>query len=489
MQPTPPRPLARSPAYRVTRRQLLQRTACGFGHVALLGLTASDALAASVTHGKTADAAANPLAPKPCHHRPRAQRVIFVFLHGGVSHVDSFDPKPKLTEMDGKPLPFEKPKFNFATTGNLLASPWKFHPYGESGIEVSDLFPEIGRAIDHFCVVRSMNGNQVAHGGGCLQLHTGEGVFVRPSMGAWVLYGLGSENQNLPGFITISPTSYHGGAQMYGASFLPASYQAARIGNGNTRFGDAGMPNLSPAEKEPSLQRLQLDLLERYNRTNQERTGFDDRLEARIETFELAFRMQMAAPPVMDLSAETAETQQLYGIGTEPTDEFGRQCLLARRFAEQGVRFIQVSHSYPRNYWDAHGGLKGNHSSNAAKVDRPIAGLIRDLKRRGLLDDTLVVVGTEFGRTPAAQGNDGRDHHPHAFSMLFAGGGIQGGMTYGATDEFGYYVTENNVHIHDFHATLLHLLGLDHERLTYHYSGRDFRLTDVQGRVVEEIIA
>ena len=481
MQPTPP--------HQVTRRQLLQRTACGFGHVALLGLTASDALAASDAHGKTTDATTNPLAPKPCHHQPSAQRVIFVFLHGGVSHVDSFDPKPKLTEMDGQPLPFEKPKFNFARTGNLLASPWKFHKYGESGIEVSDLFPEIGRAIDHFCVVRSMNGNQVAHGGGCLQLHTGEGVFVRPSMGAWILYGLGSENQNLPGFITISPTSYHGGAQMYGASFLPASYQAARIGNGNTPFSDAGMPNLSPAEKNTSLQRMQLDLLERYNRTNLKRTGFDDRLEARIKSFELAFRMQMAAPPVMDLSEETAETQQLYGIGTEPTDEFGRQCLLARRFAEQGVRFIQVSHSYPRNYWDAHGGLKGNHSSNAIKVDRPIAGLIRDLKRRGLLDDTLVVVGTEFGRTPAAQGNDGRDHHPHAFSMLFAGGGIQGGMSYGATDEFGYYVTENKVHIHDFHATLLHLLGLDHERLTYHYSGRDFRLTDVHGRVVDEILA
>jgi hypothetical protein len=443
-------------------------------------------LAASAAAG---EAAANPLTPKPPHHRPCARRVIFLFLHGGVSHVDTFDPKPRLTAMNGKPLPFAKPEFNFAPTGNLLASPWKFRRHGQSGIPVSELFPEVGASIDDFCVVRSMNANQVAHGGACLQLHTGEGVFVRPSMGAWMLYGLGSENENLPGFITISPSAYHGGAQNYGAAFLPASYQAARIGDGGTAFKNATMSNLRPAETDLSLQRQQLDLLRQYNQNNLQRTGNDDRLEARIESFELAFRMQMAAPQVMDISGESKATQARYGIGSEPTDNFGRQCLLARRFAEQGVRFVQVSHSYPSNYWDAHGGLKGNHSSNAAKVDRPIAGLLADLKARGLLDDTLLIVGTEFGRTPAAQGSDGRDHHPHAFSILMAGGGIRGGMTYGQTDEFGYYVVEDKVHIHDFHATLLHLLGLDHELLTYRYSGRDFRLTDVDGRVVREIFA
>ena len=464
-----------------SRRQILKSAALGFGNVALAGLLAEEQVRAAVR---------NPLARKLPHFAPRASRVIFLFLHGGVSHVDSFDPKPKLTEMNGKPLPIPKPKFEFGGTNNLLASPWKFRRYGESGIEVSDLFPEIGRSIDDICVIRSMsNGQQVSHGPAALALNTGDGTFMRPSTGSWVLYGLGTENQNLPGFITLSPSTYHGGAQNYGSAFLPAAFQGVRIGDGHSKFGKARFDNLTPAEPSTDLQRMQLDLLQKQNRAHLARAGADSRLEARIEAFELTFRMQREAPQVTDLSLETKETRDLYGVDRGPTDEFGRQCLLARRFAEAGVRFIQVNHSYPRNYWDAHSGLKKNHETNAAKVDRPIAGLLKDLKRRGMLDDTLVVWGTEFGRTPAAQGKNGRDHHPHAFSLWLAGGGIKGGITHGATDEFGYYIAKDEVTIHDLHATLLHQLGLDHNQLTYRYAGRDFQLTDVHGQVVSEIIA
>ncbi|MCH7727670.1 MAG: DUF1501 domain-containing protein, partial [Planctomycetes bacterium] len=314
-------------------------------------------------------------------------------------------------------------------------------------------------------------------------------VLARPSAGAWIVYGLGSENENLPGYVTLSPSNYHGGAQNYGSAFLPASYQAVRIGDGHTEFKDAKLSNLKPAESDLRLQRMQLDLLRRQNKRHLARTGPDARLEARIESFELSFRMQIEAPQAFDIESESRATQAQYGIGASPTDEFGRMCLLARRLTERGVRFVHVNHSYPRNYWDAHGGLKENHSTNAAKVDKPIAGLLRDLKQRGLLDETLVIFATEFGRTPAAQGKNGRDHHPHAFSMWLAGGGVRGGMTYGATDEFGYYVDRDKVSMHDLHATVLHLMGLDHTRLTYRYSGRDFRLTDVHGSVVRDIIA
>jgi hypothetical protein len=467
----------------LSRRDLLRQIACGFGSVALTGLLASESAA---TPG--ALAAGNPLAPRSPHFRPRARRVIFLFLHGGVSHVDTFDPKPKLAEMDGKPLPFAKPKFEFAPTGDLLQSPWKFQKHGQSGIEVSALFPQIGRCIDDICVIRSMNGgNQVSHGPALLTLHTGDGVFNRPSLGAWTLYGLGSENQDLPGFIVLSPSVYHGGAQNYGSAFLPASFQGTRIGDGNTPFKDAALSNMVPGDAPP-LQRLQLDLLRQADRRHLERAGADARLEARIEAFELAFRMQMRAPEALDLSGESRATLALYGVGTQPTDEFGRQCLLARRFAERGVRFVQVCHSYPRNYWDAHSGLRSNHADNARKVDQPIAGLLRDLKARGMLDDTLVIFGTEFGRTPASQGKDGRDHHPHAFSIWLAGGGVKGGLAYGATDEFGYYVAADKVTVPDLHATILHLLGLDHTRLTYRHAGRDFRLTDVHGSVLHRIL-
>jgi hypothetical protein len=319
-------------------------------------------------------------------------------------------------------------------------------------------------------------------------MNTGSGVFARPSVGAWTLYGLGTENQNLPGFISLSPSVYHGGAQNYGSAFLPASFQGTRIGDGSTPFQQAALSNLQRAEAA-ERQRLQLDLIAQRNRDHLARVGDDPRLEARIAAFEMSFRMQMDAPRVMDLSQESSAVQQAYGVGVEPTDEFARQCLLARRFLEAGVRFVQVNFSYPRNYWDAHGDLRNNHSKNAMKVDRPIAALLGDLKSRGLLDDTLVIFGTEFGRTPAAQGTDGRDHHPHAFSIWMAGGGIRGGMTHGETDEFGYYVVKNKVTMPDFHATILHTLGLDHARLTYRHAGRDHRLTDVSGEAIRAILS
>jgi hypothetical protein len=463
----------------LSRRGALRSIACGFGSVALSGLLAAESQAST----------ANPLAARKPHFPARARRVIFLFMHGGVSHVDTFDPKPELTKRNGQPVPFAKPTFEFAPTRNLLASPWKFKKHGKSGIEVSELFPYLAQRVDDLCVIRSMNGgNQVSHGPALLTINTGDGVFNRPSLGAWTLYGLGTENQDLPGFISLSPSLYHGGAQNYGSAFLPASFQGTRIGDGSTPFRDAKIANLTAGD-DPDLQRLQLDLLARRNRDHQARSGADARLEARIETFEMAFRMQMRAPQVFDIGKETKATWKLYGVGEEPTDEYGRMCLLARRLAEAGVRFVQVNYSYPRNYWDAHSDLRNNHTSNAKRVDRPIAGLLADLKERGLLQDTLVIFGTEFGRTPAAQGNDGRDHHPHAFSVWLAGGGVRGGMAYGKTDDFGYYVAENKVTMPDFHATILHLLGLEHTQLTFRHAGRDFRLTDVSGDVVRNIIA
>jgi len=474
-------PVTPMPLTGQSRRQLLRRTACGFGALAFHGL-----LAGSAQADLTPSVPLNRFA----HFPARAKRVIFLFLHGGLSHVDSFDPKPTLTRLHGQPLPLAKPQFEFAPTGNLLASPWKFRKYGQCGTEVSDLFPHLGSLMDEICVVRSMSGgNEVSHGPACLRLNTGEGNFSRPSLGAWTLYGLGSENANLPGFVVLTPSLYHGGAQNFGSAFLPASFQGTRIGDGSSEFPKrATVDHVHPALSS-SRQRRQLDLLAEENREHLATIGSDPRLEARIESFETAFRMQSAAPEVFDLARETKETRALYGVDTNPTDEFGRECLIARRLVEAGVRFVQVNHSYPRNYWDAHGDLKNNHTQNAAKVDRPIAALLTDLKRRGMLADTLVVLGTEFGRTPAAQGPDGRDHHPHAFSMLMAGGGVKGGIVHGETDEFGYYVQKDKVTMPDFHATVLHLLGLDHTRLTYRHAGRDYRLTDVHGQVMKAILA
>ena len=414
------------------------------------------------------------------HFPARAKRVIFLFMHGGPSHVDTFDYKPQLKQDDGKPLPFDKPRVQFSQTGNLLKSPWEFKQYGQSGAWVSDLFPEVATCVDDITFIKSMHGSNEAHGGALLKMHTGSDTFVRPSMGAWISYGLGSENENLPSFITINPTLGHGGVQNFGSAFLPAEHQATRIGSIS-----GGISNLKNPELSPKAVRDQLDLAKSLNEGYLAEVGHDPILEARIQSMELAFRMQTEAPVVMDLSGETESTMQLYGIGAKGTENFGRQCLLARRLSESGVRFVQVSHSY----WDQHESLKSRHSELAAEVDKPIAGLLKDLKARGLLDDTLVIWGAEFGRTPTAQGKDGRDHNPHAFTYWMAGGGVKRGFSYGETDEYGFYARENRVHVHDFHATLLHLLGIDHEKLTYRYGGRDFRLTDVHGRVIQEIFA
>jgi hypothetical protein len=334
-----------------------------------------------------------------------------------------------------------------------------------------------------------VHGTNAAHGGALLKLHTGSDNFVRPSMGSWITYGLGTENENLPGFITICPTLAHGGVKNWGSAFLPAEYQGTPLGNASVPSDQAGVKYIRNPHTPREAQRLQLELLAEMNRRHLEETGPDKSLEARISSFELAFRMQGELPEIQDISGETAATQRLYGLDDPVTANFGRQCLMARRFAEAGVRFVQVTHSDSNVQWDQHSDLKNGHEKNAREVDLPIAGLLKDLKSRGLLRDTLVMWGGEFGRTPTAQGKDGRDHNPYGFTMWLAGGGVKPGFKYGATDDYGYYAAENKIHIHDLHATLLHLLGLDHEQLTYRYAGRDFRLTDVAGDVVHGILA
>ncbi len=457
----------------MTRRQMLQQCGAGFGALALTGVLAE---------ARQGD----DLAPRPSPFPARAKRVIFLFMHGGPSAVDTFDYKPLLLRDSGKPLPFAKPRVVFAETTNLLRSPWEFRQHGQSGAWVSSLFPNVARHADDLAIVKSLHGSNPAHGGACLKIHTGSDTFVRPSLGAWVSYGLGTENRNLPGFITLNPTLGHGGVQNFGAGFLPAIHQATRIALPSDAKSAVSIPNATNAELSAGEQRLQLDLVRELGRLQQERTGgADAALEARIESFELAFRMQGTAPGTMDLGSESEETKRLYGLGVNPTDAFARQCLLARRFAEAGVRFIQVTHGY----WDQHSELRSKHAQLAAEVDRPIAGLLCDLKARGLLEDTLVIWGGEFGRTPVAQGKDGRDHNPHGFTWWLAGGGVKGGSSHGSTDEYGFYAAEDKVHVHDLHATVLHLLGLDHLRLTFRHAGRDFRLTDVEGHVVREILA
>ena len=461
----------------ISRRQLLQTSAMGFGNLALATLLGDEA------------AAANSLATHATHFPARAKRVIFLFMKGGPSHLDTFDYKPQLQKDDGKALPFDKPRVQFAPTGNLLASPWRFRKYGQSGIEVSDLFPHVAECVDDLCILNSVHGTNAAHGGAVLKLHTGSDTFVRPSMGAWVTYGLGTENDNLPGFITICPTLAHGGVNNWGSAFLPANCQGVPLGVASQPSSEAQVKYIHNARWPREVQRMQLDMLAKVNRDHLASTGPNSSLEARINSFELAFRMQSEVPTIQDISDETEATLHLYGLDQTVTEDFGRQCLLARRFAERGVRFIQVTHSDTNVQWDQHGNLRAGHAKNAFEVDRPIAGLLRDLKQRGLLEDTLVMWGGEFGRTPVAQGKDGRDHNPEGFTMWLAGAGVKAGFKYGATDEYGYYAVENKMHIHDLHATLLYLMGLDHLRLTHRYAGRDFRLTDVAGHVHTDILA
>lgn len=459
---------------RISRRRLLGTVANGFGLVGLGGLLAEA--------GETSRPIINessPLTRKQPHHAPRAKRVIFLFMNGGPSHVDLFDPKPRLTADHGKPLPFEKPKLARTTTENLMASPFRFARSGQSGIEVSELLPNVASCIDDICVIRSMVADNINHSNACLQLYTGEQVFSRPSLGSWLLYGLGSESQNLPGFVVICPGGQD--ASLWGSSFLPATYQGTLVSNPKNPIANLGNSRLSRVE-----QRKQLDLVGRLNEQHRRDREEDSRLDARIASFELAFRMQMEAPEAFDVSSESEAVKGLYGLHQPHSSGFGTQCLIARRLVERGVRFVQL---HGEAGWDHHTGLTSALPACCNSIDVPVAGLLKDLKARGLLDETLVVWGGEFGRSPVAQKGDGRDHHPYGFTMWMAGGGIRGGMTHGATDEFGWYAVEDKVHIHDLHATILHLLGIDHERLTYRYAGRDYRLTDVHGKVVKPILA
>jgi hypothetical protein len=469
----------------LSRRQMLRRFASGFGMLGLAGLLAEDMVSTVFAES----AASSPLLVKPPPYAAKAKRIIFLFMSGGPSHVDLFDPKPRLAKDSGKPLPFEKPKLERTKTGNLLGSPWSFKQYGQCGTAVSELLPHISTCVDDLCVIRSIVADNINHNGACLQMNTGEQAFSRPSLGSWLLYGLGSENQDLPGFIVISPSQPAQGAPLWSSSFLPASYQGTLVSDLNNPIANLKNPRLSPAQ-----QRDQLDVLKQLNAIHQQQREEDSRLSARIESFELAFRMQARAPEAFDVTNESEETKKLYGLDEKVTETFGKQCLMARRLAERGVRMVQVYHTTTSKrsscqLWDQHSGLKTELPNNCAAVDKPIAGLLKDLKARGLLDDTLVIWGGEFGRTPTAEGTDGREHHPFGFTMWLAGGGIKGGMTYGATDEFGWHAIENKVHVHDLHATILHLMGINHEKLTYRYSGRDFRLTDVAGRVVTDILA
>ena len=465
----------------LSRRRLLQRTACGFGSVALAGLCAD--VAQAVTN--------NPLAAKRPHLVPRAKRIIFVFMQGGPSQVDTYDPKPRLDRDDGNKVDFYVARTRKVTPERLYKSPWKFSRHGECGRWVSELFPHMARHVDDYCVIRGMHTEGVAHGPATLFLHTGATNLIRPSVGSWISYGLGTENQNLPAFVTINPPPTKGGPRNYSNSFLPTIHQGTAVGRAGLPASGAKFRHITNNRFSLPSQRKQLDFLQSLNREQLRRHGrVDDELEATISSFELAYRMQMNAPGALDLSNESRATQQLYGIGKKETDDFGRQCLLARRLAESGVRYIQINYADNLNTprWDQHTNLK-KHAVHARAVDQPVAGLLADLKARGLLDDTLLWWGGEFGRTPYAQGRDGRDHNPRGFSIWLAGGGVKGGIAYGETDEFGYNAVVDKVHMHDLHATILHLLGLDHERLTYRFAGRDFRLTDVHGEIVTGLFA
>lgn len=461
---------------------MLRQAACGFGMLGLMSLLEDCSWAAASPD------LATPRSTRTLHFPARAKRVIFLFMHGGPSSIDTFDPKPRLNQDNDKPLPFKRPlTFAEGRIGNLMKSPWEFKNHGQSGIPVSELFPHVAECVDDLCVVRSMVGDSVAHGGALLQLHTGSNTFTRPSLGSWIVYGLGSENQNLPAFITMKPSLGHGGCKNWSSGFLPASNQGTAIGDSGSKITDLSQPieNLVPKSASAELQRYELDMLQKVNRRHAFSREHDPELEGRIQAFELAFRMQTNAPEAFEIEKESQVTKKLYGLDREETADFGWQCLMARRLAERGVRFIQCSHSYK---WDQHSELVRLHTKNAREVDLPIAGLLKDLKSRGLLHDTLVLWGGEFGRTPVAQG-DGRDHNPYGYTMWMAGGGVKSGMIYGATDEFGYYAVEDRMHIHDLHATILHLLGIEHTKLTYFHSGRNFRLTDVHGNVATKILA
>ncbi len=451
-----------------SRRVALQSISSGFGYLAFSALSTI-----------AAEKATNPLAPKPSHFTPRAKRVIFLAMQGAPSHVDTFDYKPLLNRDHGKA--------SGRGVATLLGSPFDFKQHGQSGLPISELFPELAKQADELCLINSLHTDVPNHPQATTQMHTGNFQFVRPSLGAWTLYGLGTENDSLPGFVTLAPPN---GAQNYGSAFLPAIFQGTPVGrevrNRFARETDASpVSNIANERLSPALQRVQLDFVNELNRAKLARAAHQPEVEGIIESFELAFRMQDEVPGVLDLSGEPESVKKLYGIDDATSGAFAKQCLSARRLAEAGVRFIQVNHGN----WDHHRNLKEGLTQNCAEIDRPIAGLLADLKQRDMLKDTLVIWAGEFGRTPHGQTSNGRDHNNKGYSIWMAGGGVKGGLRYGATDDYGYQAVADKMHIHDWHATILHLLGLDHEKLTYRYAGRNFRLTDVSGTVAKGILA
>ena len=464
----------------VTRRQALRFSAAGFGYLAFAALGQKPVQATPP----------NPLAARAPHMTPKVRRVIFMFMEGGPSHVDTFDYKPALARYEGMRPPYDQPRAG--NTGHndsvMQPSPFRFRQRGQSGLWISDAFPHLSRHADDLCLINGMHHETGQHEQGCVMMHTGEFRFARPSMGSWIMYGLGAETENLPGYMVVNPRDRNKSNGCYANAFLPAAYHATimeGVGSGDT----APIRNVTNPVASPSSQRLQIDLVQRMNeRYNQQRS--DSRVDAVIESYERAFRMQTAVPELMDISHESARTLDLYGVSRNGRGSaFALQCLLARRMAESGVRFIELS----QGGWDNHNNLQDNLTRAARSIDQPIAALITDLKQRGMWDDTLLVWGGDFGRTPAIEDmNDrefGRDHNGAGFTYWLAGGGIRGGIRYGATDELGWIATENKVHPHDLHATILHLLGLDHQRLTYRYGGRDYTLTDVDGQVIRGILA
>ena len=465
----------------LNRREMLARCSTGFGMLALQGLMATPAFAGT--------------ARQP-HFRPRAKHVILCYMSGGVSQVDSFDPKPKLRELHGKSMPVKIERTQFNNNGNVMASPFEFKRYGQSGTPVSSMFPHVAESVDELAVIRSMTSKVNEHAQGNYAFHTGFPFMGHPSAGAWVSYGMGTENQNMPGFVVLQSGGAsvpHGGVGLFSNGYLPAQNQGSII------IGDKApaVRNIQPREDDVS-QRSRLDFVNGLDRAFLNRIGGDNDVDAAVRNYETAYRMQASVPELCDLSGETAATKEMYGMDSPNgvTAAYGHQALLARRLVERGVRFVELSclpekmgGGQAPNPWDQHGNLKGGHENMSLQVDQPIGGLLKDLKAHGLLDDTLVIWAGEFGRTPFSQGSNGRDHNPYGYSVWLAGGGVKGGTVYGATDELGYHVTENKCDIYDLWATVLHLMGLDHEELTYRYGGRDLRLTDVHGRVIQDVIA
>ncbi len=467
----------------LSRRDFFTNVGGGFAGLALSTLLWQDGLRAD-----DSSSAADPLAPKPSHFPARAKSVIFLFMYGGPSQVDLFDPKPILNQKNGQTIDIESRKGS-VTKGTLLGSPFQFARYGRTGIDVSELFPRLAGCVDDMAVIRSMHADSFAHGSAMIQMNTGSLFQGRPCLGSWAAYGLGTLNRNLPGFVVLLDPQGGpiGGAPNWSAGYMPATFQG-------TQFRTTGDPILNLSPRGPitrAEQRDQLDLLASMNQDHYAARPHESELAARIESYELAYRMQAHAPETVDIDAESPETKTLYGLDNKTSADFGRKCLLARRLVERGVRFVQIYSGGGHNdqNWDAHGGIERNHKLHCAETDQPIAGLLTDLKRRGLLDDTLVVWTGEFGRMPTSQNGTGRDHNPKGFTAWLAGGGVKGGTIHGATDEIGYAAAENPVHVHDLHATILHLLGFDHTQLTYFHGGREQRLTDVHGNVVPQILA